>query len=255
MPNPFVVAPYIRGWKPNELMIGASYTTEPGALTDDTEQVAPRRAFMKSVGVGAITIAATAIGVRAGAEPLATTDAPDEAWLQRLNGKHRQYFDAISANDGWGLVFAANYLDMNMKAYNLKQSDITTVVGLRHMSVPLALNDAMWHKYKLGDFFKITDKSTHAPAARNVFSHLKSGDLPMPDAGIQELMARGVIFTVCNMALTAMSGVTASAAGLPAAGALKEWTANLIPGVVVVPAGVLAVNRAQEHKCTYCFAG
>lgn len=237
------------------MMSGASYTTDPGAVMDGTEQVAPRRAFMRSVGVGAIAIAATAVGVRAGAEPLATIESPDEAWLARLTGKHRQYFDAVSANDGWGLVFAANFLDMNMKAYNLKESDITTVVGLRHMSVPLAVNDAMWAKYKLGEFFKITDKSTNAPATRNVFSRLKPGDMPMPDAGVQELIARGVIFTACNVALTVISGMTASAAGLPPAGALQEWTANLIPGVVVVPAGVLAVNRAQEHNCTYCYAG
>ena len=222
---------------------------------DDKEQLAPRRAFMRSVGVGAIAIAATAVGVRAGAEPLAPIEAPDEAWLERLTGKHRQYFDAISANDGWGLVFAANYLNMNMKAYDLKQSEITTVVGLRHMAVPLALNDAMWHKYKLGEFFKITDKTTKAPATRNVFSHVTPGDMPIPGVGVQELMARGVIFTACNMSLTAMSGITAGAAGLPAANAYKEWMANLIPGVVLVPAGVLAVNRAQEHHCTYCFAG
>jgi intracellular sulfur oxidation DsrE/DsrF family protein len=35
----------------------------------------------------------------------------------------------------------------------------------------------------------------------------------------------------------------------------KEWLASLLPGVHVVPSGVWAIGRAQEHGCAYCFAG
>jgi len=56
-------------------------------------------------------------------------------------------------------------------------------------------------------------------------------------------------------ALTVLSGMAAAAAGLSTTSAKSDWLANLIPGVVVVPAGVLAVNRAQENHCTYCYAG
>ena len=37
----------------------------------------------------------------------------------------------------------------------------------------------------------------------------------------------------------------------------KRWVMakNLLPGMAIVPSGVLAVNRAQEHGCTYCYAG
>ena len=35
----------------------------------------------------------------------------------------------------------------------------------------------------------------------------------------------------------------------------KDWVAGVLPGIQLVPSGVLAVNRAQEHGCTYCFAG
>jgi len=34
-----------------------------------------------------------------------------------------------------------------------------------------------------------------------------------------------------------------------------DWVAGLMPGVQVVPSGVLAVSRAQEKGCNYCFAG
>jgi intracellular sulfur oxidation DsrE/DsrF family protein len=36
---------------------------------------------------------------------------------------------------------------------------------------------------------------------------------------------------------------------------MKDFKANLIPGVQIVPSGVWAVGRAQEHGCKYCFAG
>ena len=35
----------------------------------------------------------------------------------------------------------------------------------------------------------------------------------------------------------------------------KEWVAGVLPGIQVVPSGVWAVGRAQEHGCAYCFAG
>jgi len=43
--------------------------------------------------------------------------------------------------------------------------------------------------------------------------------------------------------------------GMQAETIKKEWIANLLPGVTVVPSGVIAVNRTQEKGCAYCFAG
>jgi len=37
--------------------------------------------------------------------------------------------------------------------------------------------------------------------------------------------------------------------------AAKEWAANLIPGVTVIPSGTWGVSRAQEAGCTYCAGG
>ena len=220
----------------------------------DTERLAPRREFMKTVGISAAAIAVSAVSVRAGAEQVDSA-SPDEAWLKRLTGKHRQVFDAVSPNDGWGLVFASTFINKNMEAYGLKPHEITTVLSLRHMAMPLALNSAMWSKYKLGQMLNVTDKSTKSPAARNVYANVKPGDVFMDGASVDSILSRGGIVTACNVALTVLSGMAAGAAGLPAAGAPDEWRANLLPGVVVVPAGVLALNRAQEHNCTYCFAG
>jgi len=43
--------------------------------------------------------------------------------------------------------------------------------------------------------------------------------------------------------------------GLKAQEIKKEWMAGLLPNIQLMPSGVWAVGRAQEHGCSYCFAG
>ena len=148
-----------------------------------------------------------------------------------------------------------NFLDTNEAAYSLTDADVTAVASSRHFAIPMVFNDAVWAKYKLGEFGHVTDPATKAPATRNIFYHSKPGDLLFPNAAIEKLQARGVIFTCCNVALGAVSGLLGSKIGVSPADARKEWLAGLLPGVTVVPSGVLALNRAQEKGCTYCYAG
>jgi intracellular sulfur oxidation DsrE/DsrF family protein len=35
----------------------------------------------------------------------------------------------------------------------------------------------------------------------------------------------------------------------------KEWVAGLLPGIQIVPSGVMAVARAQELGASFVFAG
>jgi len=68
-------------------------------------------------------------------------------------------------------------------------------------------------------------------------------------------VARGVLFGVCNLALTFYSGMVAKQMGLQPDAVKQEWIAGLLPGVQVVPSGVVALNGAQTRGCSYCFAG
>ena len=96
-----------------------------------------------------------------------------------------------------------------------------------------------------------------APSVRNPFYKMAAADQLLPGYGIDELLSKGVLVGVCNVAITVFSGMLASklGGGLTADGVKSDLVANLIPGVVVVPSGVLAVNRTQEKGCTYTFAG
>jgi intracellular sulfur oxidation DsrE/DsrF family protein len=130
------------------------------------------------------------------------------------------------------------------------------------------MQDKMWEKYKFADVFNAKD---HGPAfqaadaavatkTRNIFWSNKPGDFKLPGfgevpIGIKELQASGVMFCVCNAAMTVFSAVLAGQMNMKPEEVLNEWKANVIPGIQIVPSGVWAVGRAQEHGCHYCFAG
>ena len=217
--------------------------------------VAPRRNFLEQIGAGALALMATPALL--GAEP-PPSRAPqgNEKWLDSLDGKHRQYFDATTVNSGFALAYAMNWMETMKSAYGLADRDLDAVVGLRHFAIPIAYTDEIWAKYKLGEFASVNDPKTKAPATRNIYYKSKAGDLMFPEMAVEKLQPRGVTFVVCNLAHTVISGMLGQRIGVSAEQAKEEWTKGLIPGMILVPSGVLAVNRAQEKgRCTYCYAG
>lgn len=122
------------------------------------------------------------------------------------------------------------------------------------------MEDKLWTKYKFGEMFKANDPATKAPATRNPFWKPQQGAFSVPgfgviNIGINELQDSGVMFCVCDAAMTVYSAAVAGQMGLDAAEVKKEWVAGLLPNIQPMPAGIWALNRAQEKGCSYCFAG
>jgi intracellular sulfur oxidation DsrE/DsrF family protein len=113
----------------------------------------------------------------------------------------------------------------------------------------------MWEKYRIGQSLKIIDPETEAPAVKNPFLRPKAGVLPVDDMAVDRLLANGTVFGACNVALAVLSKRLAGNAGVSADEAAKEWAANVVPGITVIPSGTWGVNRAQEGGCTYCAGG
>lgn len=221
-----------------------------------------RRGFLGRIAAGA---AAAGLGglvapFAAAAEPRrpaagASASPEFEAWLSKITGKHKMIFDIPEPNGGFGFAWARVFLNTTNETYGTSDADNTVAIVLRHNGIPFGMQSAMWSKYKFGEAFKINDGATSAPAVRNPFAQVKAGELPIPGMAVDELLAKGVLVGVCNVALTIFSGMVAGKMGMQADAIKKDWVANLYPGVTVVPSGVIAVNRTQEKGCTYCFAG
>lgn len=205
-------------------------------------EVAPRRGlFTRLVAAAALGVA----GLSGGRAEAAANDGPD--WPGKLKGRHRQVVDAVEVNDGFPLAFAYTFLITNPSP-----GAATAVIVVRHISLTLALNDAVWAKYKIGESLKIIDPETKVAAVKNPYFHPKPGVLMSDDFAIDRLLAKGVIFGACNIALHALSKKLAANAGVGVDDAAKEWAANVIPGIALIPSGTWGVNRAQEAGCTYC---
>jgi hypothetical protein len=221
-----------------------------------------RRDFLGKLATGAAALGAVSF------TPFkveATPDFPDhdftdaEEWFNKIKGKHRIVFDATRPHEIMPFAWPKVFLITN-SATGTPGKDCSVVVVLRHDAVGYALQNELWEKYKLGELFKADDPLTKAPATRNPFWQPKEGDYKVPGLGnvaigINELQNDGVMFCACNMAITVYSAVVADMMKTDADTVKKEWLAGVLPGIQVVPSGVWAVGRAQEHGCTYCFAG
>lgn len=216
-----------------------------------------RRSFLGRLTAGTLAVmgVAGATPRTLDAEALIDSHTGVDDWLNGLTGTYRQFFDAVSVNEGFPFSFAMTFMNTIGETYKVSDKNINAVVGLRHFAIPLAFNNDIWARYKLGEMFKITDPVTKAPAVRNPYAYAKEGELLFPGMAFEKLQARGVIFTVCNVALNVLSGMAAGANGLPKESAKQDWLAGMFKGVNVVPSGVFAVNRAQKKGCTYCYAG
>lgn len=222
-----------------------------------------RRGFLGKIATGAAALGAASL-----AAPLSLTAntiqkptgtlADADAWFNQIKGKHRIVFDVPQGNGIFPFAWPRIFMLTNA-ATGTPEKECSVVVILRHDGIGYAMQDSLWAKYKFGEVFHLPDPATNQPATHNPFWKPKQpftvpgfGAVPI---GINELQDSGVMFCVCDAALTVYSAAVAQGAGLNAADVKKEWVAGLLPGMQVVPSGVWAVGRAQEHNCAYCFAG
>jgi intracellular sulfur oxidation DsrE/DsrF family protein len=226
---------------------------------DNSKPTTPRRRFLQklvgSVAALGIVSAATPLSVFSkAAAPQPGNDNIADQWFNQVKGKHRIVYDATNPHAGFPLAWSWVFLKTNNDT-GTPDNDLCVVVVLRHEAIVMAMAATLWAKYKFGEMAKVDDNTTKAPSLRNIYWESKHGDLSMDEWAIDKLQKRGVLFCVCAMAIHAYSGSIATKMSLNAAAVEKELLAGVLPGIQIVPSGVWAVGRAQEHNCAYCFAG
>ena len=227
-----------------------------------------RRSFLSKAGVGAAALGA-AIG--AGGSPVrAQSGSPDAArwqparhatddWFDQVPGKHRFFFDTISpASLGQAIFFANNYTTANRTGYGLEPSELAIVICVRHHSTGFAFTDAMWAKYgkPLADRINFTDPKTSTAPIVNVFQASGYG-AALTNSGVtlDSFIKRGGHLAVCQLSMRANSRAIASQTGGKAEEIYEELAAHLVPNSHIVPAGIVAVNRAQERGYSFSYTG
>lgn len=176
---------------------------------------------------------------------------PEDDWFEQLPGKHRFFYDTATPNGaGDAITFASNYYAANRSGYQLGDQDLAVVICLRHWSTPFAWNDAIWAKYgaPISERIKFVDPKTQQPPALNVYQATGYGmQLPNRGTTLDALIRRGVHFAVCDMATRAYAGIISGKVRAKLDDVYNELRANSIGNCHYVPAGIVAVNRAQER--------
>src|SRR3984957_13276341 len=230
-------------------------------MTDQWPQASlARRKFMARMGVGAGIVgtsivtspAAGAQGAADGAWRPARHSQDD--WYDKIPGGQRFLFDTSSPESmGWSLQFATNYFTANQEVYGLKESDLAVVIVARHKSTSFAYNDSIWAKYgkQLSEQSEYLDPKTKEPPKVNIYG--PAGET-VQAGRMEALIKKGVQFAVCSMSTRGIATRISKANGLETDSVVKEITANLIGNSHMVPAGILAVNRAQERGYSFIYA-
>ena len=211
---------------------------------------ASRRTMLSGIGIAALAGATLGTqGAQAAQKPgkFKPKYHAEDAWMDALPGDHRVFIDTDS-NGGVAnaLRYATNILNAHVNAYKGKDQDMAIIVCLRHASTTLGFTDAMWAKYgsSLGMMSRAPGGNNDAPApTRNAQT-----------AAIAAAAARGVQFAICDTATTLLSGMVARQAGIKAEALHDELVANMVPNGHMVPAGVMALTRAQEYGYSFLYS-
>jgi hypothetical protein len=219
-----------------------------------------RREFIGRVTTGAIALGVGSASLPAEASASVTSSSPDESWLQGVAGNHAQIFDMTQPQGGFALVKVSNYLDTYKTAYNLTPPKVIAIVGLWGNATPLGFNDAMWAKYNFSTMTSTLTRGAKAPVTRNPFVATAAGAATMGLEGIIDvpgsatmsaLQQRGARFILCNNAFNFwVRRLSEGGAGTVTA-IRSEMEQNMVPGVIIVPAMVIAFNRAQQAGASY----
>ena len=231
-------------------------------MIDETARLA-RRSFLSRFGVGA-----TALGAAFGAadRPLVAQSAPagwqparhtEDDWFDQVTAKHKFFLDTTTpAGIGQAIFFANNYFSASRSGYGLTDADSALIIGVRHQSTAFAYSDAMWAKYggPLSERAMFSDPKTKQAPTVNVYQTAGYGTLlPNTNVLFDAVIRRGLRVSVCAMATRANASLIAQKTGGNVDEIFKELTEHLVPNAHMVPAGIVAANRAQERGYSFAY--
>lgn len=221
-----------------------------------------RRSFLaRTAGAAAALGAAGGFTETAAAGPDQQSGSPDQ-WLSRMTAPHRCFFDFTTHAEGAPLIQMWNYISTYREAYAQQPNTINAIGSFYGApggaaSMPLAWNDLVWEKYRIGELMNLVDPNTRAPTKRNLFFRPRAGDPVFMNgavtaAGIENLQRQGATFLMCNNAFRAwMAFLSGNGTKGNAAEIEREIRANMIPAVIPVPAMVISIEKAQEKGIAY----
>ena len=169
----------------------------------------------------------------------------------------RQVVEAVAFRPSM-LVNVKNALNGLQFGFGYPAGSIAVALAGHGPSAVYAYADSVWSTYRLGEFFKLSDRAG-APVVSNVFLPRRAPvDLRTDpddaagmyqDASIEMLQQRGLIVLTCHTAVEEQARAIVARGFAPASMSAAEVAGDilthLIPGAVVVPSMVAAIAVLQ----------
>lgn len=220
-----------------------------------------RRMFMGTAAVGGAAMVLS--GQSAKAQLVYKKADWDVAGFEQLvrNPAHaKQVYDVIPVGDGKFLNNIKNSLNGLHYGFGIADSNIKIIAAMHGPANMLAYDDALWAKYKIGEWLKVMDPATGAAAVKNPYFASKAGADPhyasqdpdsrdslYQDISIQALQSRGVKFLSCHTALEeqARALIQHNSLSQQPEEVVHDMMAHALPGVLIVASMVAAIALLQ----------
>lgn len=214
----------------------------------------------------------TATGLTSPAELHAQASAPapapdprvvpryaQDAWYDKLPGKHRLFVDATNdAEAGAAVGYAWNFMHTSQTGYNLKDEDLAVIICLRHEATAFAFSNDVWAKYAMLRKYKYKHPDTGKRVRGGNVFRLGSLDPKSVDEGftLEGMAKRGVHFAVCGAATRGLAGMLAGekASKDDRERIIDELIASAPANAHFMASGILAAQRAGEYAYTVVHA-
>lgn len=227
-----------------------------------------RRSFVGRAAAGIAVLAAPAAAVE-GEKVYGTADWKMASFEEMLKEpfEAKQMYDVTEIDEGSAFDHMVNSLNGLQFGFGVPAAKIKVVGALRSMATVMNFDDEMWEKYRVGEMVKVNDPKTGKAATRNLYYASAAGQPPKyasedpnneasmyRDTSIQALQARGMQLLACHMAIEALAGRMMKKLNLKETKEelVQELQSHLLPGVMVVPSMVSAIDVLQRRgRFTY----
>lgn len=212
----------------------------------------PRRDFLGLLGLAALGAPQLAQAAGHTSPTALPRDAEwDMSWVKKLTGKVKLVLDMPNAGDGYDFGRGIRTAEQTAEVYGLAPTEVSTVVVIRHEAIDLIMNDSYWERFEIGkelklplrgeaDKFRITNPIATAPtdagAARGAYT-------------MDAFLASGGVVLGCNLAFSKAIGKYRRADSLGRDEATAKAKANIVPGVILMPTGLVGLIAAQHEGC------
>jgi len=211
----------------------------------------PRRDFLGALGLTALGLPGLAHATPASRPDLPAASPWDTSWTKGLKGKVRAVFDIPEAGEGSDFYRAVRTREQLKEVYGFADKDVSAVVVFRHNAIDFVMDDAYWARFDIGKELKLETRHesgvfmTSNPIRTNP-ADVSPGNVPYAMDAFQR---SGGVILACNLAFGKAISKYRRADSLTREAASEVAKQHLLPGVILLPTGLVGLVLAQQAGC------